>query len=188
MLTASGLTKSFGPRTLFTNVSLQLGPSRRIALIGSNGTGKTTLLEILTGLQEADAGEIHKPQEMKIGYLPQELEASKGKNVLQEVLSGAEDTNQLATQLKKLSLELEKVNGEDKSELISEFGEAQSRFEQIGGYAIEAEAHRLLSGLGFKTHDHNRDIGELSGGWQMRVALARLLLSKPDLLDRKSVV
>ena len=182
MLTASGLTKSFGPRTLFTNVSLQLGSSRRIALIGSNGTGKTTLLEILTGLQEADAGEIHKPQEMKIGYLPQELQTSKGKNVLQEVLSGAEDTNQLATQLKKLSLELEKVNGEDKSELISEFGEAQSRFEQIGGYAIEAEAHRLLSGLGFKTHDHNRDIGELSGGWQMRVALARLLLSKPDLL------
>jgi len=182
VLTASGLTKSFGSRTLFTNVSLQLGPSRRIALIGSNGTGKTTLLEILTGLQEADAGEIYKPQEMKIGYLPQELEASKGKNVLEEVLSGAEDTSQLATQLKRLSLELEKVNSENKSELISEFGEAQSRFEQIGGYAIEAEAHRLLSGLGFKTHDHNRDLGELSGGWQMRVALARLLLSKPDLL------
>jgi ATP-binding cassette subfamily F protein 3 len=182
VLTASGLTKSFGPRTLFKNVSLQLGSSRRIALIGSNGTGKTTLLEILTGLQEADEGEIHKPQEMKIGYLPQELQASKGENVLQEVLSGAEDTNQLATQLKKLSSELEKANGERKSELISEFGEAQSRFEQIGGYAIEAEAHRLLSGLGFKPHDHNRDIGELSGGWQMRVALARLLLSKPDLL------
>ena len=109
MLTASGLTKSFGPRTLFTNVSLQLGPSRRIALIGSNGTGKTTLLEILTGLQEADGGEIHRPQEMKIGYLPQELEARKGKNVLEEVLSGAEDTSQLAKKLKRLSLELEKA-------------------------------------------------------------------------------
>ena len=182
MLTASGLTKSFGPRTLFKNVSLQLGPSRRIALIGSNGTGKTTLLEILTGIQEADEGEIHKPQDMNIGYLPQELQASKGKNVLQEVLSGAEDINKLATRLKKLSSELEKANSEHKSELISEFGEAQSRFEQIGGYAIEAEAHRLLSGLGFETSDHDRDIGELSGGWQMRVALARLLLSKPDLL------
>jgi ATP-binding cassette subfamily F protein 3 len=182
VLTASGLTKSFGPRTLFKNVSLQLGPSRRIALIGSNGTGKTTLLEILTGIQEADEGEIHKPQDMNIGYLPQELQASKGKNVLQEVLSGAEDINKLATRLKKLSSELEKANSEHKSELISEFGEAQSRFEQIGGYAIEAEAHRLLSGLGFETSDHDRDIGELSGGWQMRVALARLLLSKPDLL------
>ncbi len=182
MLTASGLTKSFGPRTLFKNVSLQLGPSRRIALIGSNGTGKTTLLEILTGIQEADEGEIHKPQDMNIGYLPQELQASNGKNVLQEVLSGAEDVNKLATRLKKLSSELEKANSEHKSELISEFGEAQSRFEQIGGYAIEAEAHRLLSGLGFETSDHDRDIGELSGGWQMRVALARLLLSKPDLL------
>ena len=182
MLTASGLTKSFGPRTLFKNVSLQLGPSRRIALIGSNGTGKTTLLEILTGIQEADEGEIHKPQDMNIGYLPQELQASKGKNVLQEVLSGAEDINKLATRLKKLSSELEKANSEHKSKLISEFGEAQSRFEQIGGYAIEAEAHRLLSGLGFETSDHDRDIGELSGGWQMRVALARLLLSKPDLL------
>ena len=182
MLTASGLTKSFGPRTLFKNVSLQLGPSRRIALIGSNGTGKTTLLEILTGLQEADEGEIHKPQDMNIGYLPQELQASKGKNVLQEVLSGADDINKLTTRLKKLSSELEKAESEHKSELISEFGEAQSRFEQIGGYAIEAEAHRLLSGLGFATSDHDRDIGELSGGWQMRVALARLLLSKPDLL------
>ena len=182
MLTASGLTKSFGPRTLFKNVSLQLGPSRRIALIGSNGTGKTTLLEILTGIQEADEGEIHKPQDMNIGYLPQELQASNGKNVLQEVLSGAEDVNKLATRLKKLSSELEKANSEHKSELISEFGEAQSRFEQIGGYAIESEAHRLLSGLGFETSDHDRDIGELSGGWQMRVALARLLLSKPDLL------
>ncbi len=182
MLTASGLTKSFGPRTLFKNVSLQLGPSRRIALIGSNGTGKTTLLEILTGIQEADEGKIHKPQDMNIGYLPQELQASKGKNVLQEVLSGAEDVNKLATRLKKLSSELEKANSEHKSELISEFGEAQSRFEQIGGYAIESEAHRLLSGLGFETSDHDRDIGELSGGWQMRVALARLLLSKPDLL------
>ena len=182
MLTASGLTKSFGPRTLFKNVSLQLGPSRRIALIGSNGTGKTTLLEILTGLQEADEGEIHKPQDMNIGYLPQELQASKGKNVLQEVLSGANDINKLTTRLKKLSSELEKADSEHKSELISEFGEAQSRFEQIGGYAIEAEAHRLLSGLGFETSDHDRDIGELSGGWQMRVALARLLLSKPDLL------
>ena len=182
MLTASGLTKSFGPRTLFKNVSLQLGPSRRIALIGSNGTGKTTLLEILTGLQEADEGEIHKPQDMNIGYLPQELQASKGKNVLQEVLSGADDINKLTTRLKKLSSELEKADSEHKSELISEFGEAQSRFEQIGGYAIEAEAHRLLSGLGFATSDHDRDIGELSGGGQMRVALARLLLSKPDLL------
>ena len=101
MLTASGLTKSFGPRTLFKNVSLQLGPSRRIALIGSNGTGKTTLLEILTGLQEADEGEIHKPQDMNIGYLPQELQASKGKNVLQEVLSGADDINKLTTRLKR---------------------------------------------------------------------------------------
>ncbi|CAI8410041.1 MAG: putative ABC transporter ATP-binding protein YheS [Acidimicrobiaceae bacterium] len=101
---------------------------------------------------------------------------------MQEVLSGAEDVNKLATRLKKLSSELEKANSEHKSELISEFGEAQSRFEQIGGYAIESEAHRLLSGLGFETSDHDRDIGELSGGWQMRVALARLLLSKPDLL------
>ena len=106
MLTASGLTKSFGPRTLFKNVSLQLGSGRRVALIGTNGTGKTTLLEILTGLQEADAGEIHKPQEMRIGYLPQELKSTQSKSVLEEVLSGAEDINQLAIQIKKLSAEL----------------------------------------------------------------------------------
>ena len=182
MLTTSGLTKSFGPRTLFKNVSLQLGSGRRVALIGSNGTGKTTLLEILTGLQEADAGEIHKPQEMRIGYLPQELKSTQSKSVLEEVLSGAEDINQLAIQIKKLSAELEDSTGNQKADLISRFGEAQSRFEQIGGYAIEAEAHRLLSGLGFNSQDHNRFVNQLSGGWQMRVALARLLLSKPDLL------
>ena len=182
MLTASGITKSFGPRTLFENVSLQLGSGRRVALIGSNGTGKTTLLEILTGLQEADEGEIHKPQDMKIGYLPQELESTQNNVVLEEVLSGAGDLNQLAVQLKNLSTELEASSGDQKAELISRFGEAQSRFEQIGGYAIEAEAHRLLSGLGFNSQDHNRYVNQLSGGWQMRVALARLLLSKPDLL------
>ena len=182
MLTASGLTRTIGPRTLFKDVALRLGPGRRVALIGGNGTGKTTLIETLIGLQESDAGQIHRPQGMRIGYLPQELPVGKDRKVLQEVLTGAEQASQLAARIVELNEEMAMTSDLQNSELLEEFGEVQSRFEQIGGYAIEAEAHRLLSGLGFAAEDHDRKIDELSGGWQMRVALARLLLSAPDLL------
>jgi len=182
VLTASGLSRSFGSRTLFADVSLQLGPGRRVALVGSNGTGKTTLIETIVGLQEPDAGEVHRPRDLRIGYLPQELPDEAGRSVFEQVMLGAGPVTELARRIEALGIRIGETAGDEQNRLLVEFGEAQSRFEQLGGYAVEADAHRILSGLGFDPADHDRPMDEMSGGWRMRVALARLLLSAPDLL------
>ena len=182
MLTASGLSRAFGPRTLFSDASLQLGPGRRVALVGGNGTGKTTLIETIVGLQDADAGEVHRPKGLRIGYLPQELPTETGRSVFEQVMLGAGPVTDLAHRIEALGARIGETSGAEQERALAEFGEAQSRFEQIGGYAVESDAHRILSGLGFDPADHGRPMDEMSGGWRMRVALARLLLSAPDLL------
>jgi ATP-binding cassette subfamily F protein 3 len=182
VLTASGLTKSHHPRTLFRDVTLQLSAGRRVALVGGNGMGKTTLIEILMGIQEPDAGEIHRPRGMTIGYLPQELDEELDGTVIEVTLEGAHHINELAEELRALEARLGDVDAPDYDKVLSAYGETQTRFEQLGGYAIEAEAHRVLRGLGFSGTASHRQVRELSGGWRMRVSLARLLLSDPDLL------
>ena len=182
MLTASELSRSFGPRTLFSNVSLQLGPGRKVALVGGNGTGKTTLLEILVGIQSPDQGKVHRPKELRVGYLPQELPPETGRSVFQQVMLGAEQVTHLSGEIEKLGNLVACSSGHEQARHLRALGEAQSRFEQIGGYSTESDAHRILSGLGFSPEDHERPMGEMSGGWRMRIALARLLLSSPDLL------
>jgi ATP-binding cassette subfamily F protein 3 len=182
VLTASGLAKSFGPRPLFANVTLHLMSGRRVALVGANGIGKTTLLEILIGEQDADAGEVHRPKDLRIGYLPQELTEASGRPVLQEVLDGAGELAELGRRVESLATALADATGPDADRLLAQYGNAQSRFEQQGGFALEAEAHRILAGLGFAPADAARPVREFSGGWRMRIALARLLLARPDLL------
>lgn len=182
MLTASGLSRAFGPRQLFRDVAIQLGSGRRIALVGGNGTGKTTLIETIVGIQEPDTGEVHRPRDLRIGYLPQELPTETGRSVFEQVMLGAGPVTELAARIEDLGIQIGAASGDEQNRLVTEFGAAQSRFEQIGGYAVEADAHRILSGLGFDTADHSRPMDEMSGGWRMRVALARLLLSAPDLL------
>ncbi|MGI9603344.1 MAG: ABC-F family ATP-binding cassette domain-containing protein [Acidimicrobiales bacterium] len=179
MLTASNLSKAHGPRTLFSGVTLQLAPGRRVALVGGNGVGKTTLVEILMGDQEPDSGEVHRAKDLRIGYLPQELPGVSDATVLEEVLAGAGHINDLADELRRLETAM--AQGTDEATLAA-YGDTQSRFEQLGGYAIEAEAQRVMAGLGFAADDGARPVRELSGGWRMRVSLARLLLSEPDLL------
>ena len=150
--------------------------------MGSNGTGKTTLIETIVGLQEPDAGEVHRPRNLRIGYLPQELPDEIGRSVFEQVMLGAGPITELARRIETLGTRIGETAGDEQNRLLVEFGEAQSRFEQLGGYAVEAAAHRILSGLGFDPADHDRPMDEMSGGWRMRVALARLLLSAPDLL------
>ncbi len=182
MLTASGLAKSHGTRTLFRDVSLRLSPGSRIALVGGNGAGKTTLLEILVGLQAPDEGDVHRSKDFTLGYLPQELPPTPSTTVLDEVLLGAGPIIELTHQLRDLERRLATTSGAEHDQALADYGEAQSRFEQLGGYAIESEAERVLSGLGFAPSDSTRPVAELSGGWRMRVALARLLLAQPDVL------
>jgi ATP-binding cassette subfamily F protein 3 len=182
VLTVSGLKKEHGNRLLFQDVTFELRPGRRMALVGGNGVGKTTLLEIVVGLQEADSGALHKPSDYAIGYLPQELIESWTGTVLDEVLGGADHLRQMENELAAVGESLVETDHPNHDERLERFGLLQSRFEQMGGYQIESEARRILGGLGFTTAAMDRPLAELSGGWQMRAALARLLLQKPDVL------
>jgi ATP-binding cassette subfamily F protein 3 len=182
MITVSGLAKSYGARTLFRDVTFQLSDGRRIALVGGNGAGKTTLIEIVLGVIEADAGAVHRPKDQTIGYLPQEITEWGSGTVLDEVLAGKPEIQELEHRIEQLHGDIASTAGAEHERALAAFGEAQSRFESLGGYAVEAEAHRVLSGLGFAPQDAARPLAELSGGWRMRAALARLLLARPDVL------
>jgi ATP-binding cassette subfamily F protein 3 len=189
MITVSALTKSFGGRTLFEGVTFKLVPGRRVALVGGNGVGKTTLLEIVVGEQQPDGGEVHIGKGTRIGYLPQELTEQVDGSVIEEVLRGAAHLTDLEEQMLRLAHDVA-ATGPDGADpdadahqrALEAYGEAQHRFETLGGYGVDAEARRVLAGLGFVDQDMDRPVKELSGGWRMRVALARLMLSAPDLL------
>ncbi len=157
-------------------------PGRRVALVGGNGVGKTTMLEIIVGIQEADAGDVSQPKDCQIGYLPQELTESWSESVIKEVMAGAGAVLELEDRLHELTTTIAETTGEAHDEALEVYGRLQSQFEQLGGYQIEADARRILGGLGFTAEDMDRPLSELSGGWQMRAALARLLLQKPDVL------
>jgi ATP-binding cassette subfamily F protein 3 len=185
VLTVSGLRKSFGARELWRDVTFALHPGRRVALVGGNGTGKTTLLEVILGIQDADTGTVSRPKDLRLGYLPQDITEVPQGSVLDATLAGAEQVVALTHRLHDLEAALAAGPDADPAgyeAALTAYGEAQSRFEQLGGYAMEAEAHRVLAGLGFAPDDAERPVRELSGGWRMRVALAKLLLSQPDLL------
>jgi ATP-binding cassette subfamily F protein 3 len=183
LVTLTGIAKSHGAQHLFDSVNLQIGTGRRIAIVGPNGAGKTTLLEIMTGDQEADVGTITRSKDLAIGYLRQEIAQAQGRSVLAEVLAGAGAVSGIERRMRHIEAEMAEETAEDElAELMDEYGRLQHRFEQLGGWSLETEARRILAGLGFAQADMEREISEFSGGWMMRVALARLLLQNPDLL------
>ncbi|MEO5839594.1 MAG: ABC-F family ATP-binding cassette domain-containing protein [Acidimicrobiales bacterium] len=182
MLSASGLRKAHGTRVLFRDVTITLPLGRRAALVGSNGTGKTTLLEILAGIHPPDAGDVHRPRDLQIGYLPQDLAEAPDGTVLETTMAGAEHLNALAHRIHELEHQMASDDPVIRDRALALYGDEHGRYEQLGGYALEAKAHRVLAGLGFAPGDGERPMRELSGGWRMRVALARLLLAEPDVL------
>ncbi len=183
LVTLTNLAKSHGAQHLFAGVSLQIAAGRRIAIVGPNGAGKTTLLEIITGEQEADSGALTRGKDVVIGYLRQEVAQARGRSVLNEVIAGAGEVSGIGRRMSHIEAELAETSEEaELEELMAEYGRLQHRFEVLGGYSLDAEARRILAGLGFADSDVTRDIGQFSGGWMMRVALARLLLQNPDVL------
>ena len=183
MITVSGLSKSHGGRTLFEDVTFRLMPGRRVALVGGNGVGKTTILEIIVGEQQADAGEVHSAKGTRIGYLPQELTEQVDGTVIDEVMQAVAHVTDLEEQLARLAQDVAATGPGGDSEdadahehALAAYGEAQHRFETLGGYGIEAEARRVLAGLGFGESDMNRPVKELSA--RIRALLRRARTSE----------
>jgi len=183
MITLGHIQKQFGSKILFKDASLQIGVRDRIGLVGLNGSGKTTLFRMILGEEPFDGGEIRIARGVKIGYLPQEVIPFAGNTVLEEVLRSATGITSLQDKMKILEEELSSIEDpEEQERLAKEYGKLQERYTFLGGYGLEAEAKQILQGLGFKESDFSRATDELSGGWLMRIALAKILLQSPDLI------
>ena len=185
MISVSGLWKGFGSRDLFAGADLRVGGRDRIALVGLNGTGKTTLFEMLASEQHPDRGEISVARDVVIGYLRQETDALRGRPLLEEVLTVGSEVTEAGHRLAVLEHEIAELgDGDDRERerLVVEYGRLQDRFATLGGYSLEVEAKQILGGLGFSESDLERPTESFSGGWLMRIALAKLLLASPDVL------
>ena len=179
MLQISNLTKYFGAQKLFEDITWQLDRFKRTALVGHNGAGKSTLLKILAGLLDADGGSVIIPKNISIGYLPQEITLMDRKPALDLVLSGRQDLLDLESEIERLH---QAVDASPSDDNISALGEKQHEFETKGGYQLRSDAQSIMASLGFRPDEFNKLTTEFSGGWQMRILLAKLLLAKHDLL------
>jgi ATP-binding cassette subfamily F protein 3 len=186
MIHITEISKSFGTQVILDSASLHIRPGMRIGLVGPNGAGKTTLLRILASEMSLDGGEINARKGLRIGFLPQEIEEIADHTVLDEVLTSFADILDMEHRLKDLGERITSAYGgdsyEDPDVLMKDLGALQTAFEHANGYELESRAETILRGMGFRDDDFERPIRELSGGWRMRVALARLLMESPDLL------
>jgi len=183
MISFSNINKQYGKQLIFVEASFQLNPGEKVGLVGPNGAGKTTLFRMVVGEETADEGEISVPKRLSIGYFRQDVEEMKGRSVLDEAIAGSGRVGDLHHELEDLHRSMEDPEQADNMDRILErFGEVQEEYEHLGGYALEAQAREVLHGLGFKDDQIDGDVGALSGGWKMRVALARVLLGRPDVL------
>ena len=183
MITFSNISKQYGKQLVFVDASFQLNPGEKCGLVGPNGAGKTTLFRMIVGEEAPDDGNVTVPKKTTIGYFRQDVEEMAGRPVLDEAIAGSGRVGDLHHELDGLQKALEDPERFDEMDQILErFGEVQEEYEHLGGYQIEAQAREVLAGLGFSDSQIDGDVGALSGGWKMRVALARVLLGRPDVL------
>jgi ATPase subunit of ABC transporter with duplicated ATPase domains len=183
MISLTRICKQYGRQILFVDASFQLNPGETVGLVGPNGSGKTTLFRLITGEEVPDEGEISIPKKLTIGYFRQDVEESSGRSVLDEAILGSGRAGDLHHELERLHQAMsDPAQADGMDALLARFGEVQEEYEHLGGYALEAQAREVLHGLGFDDERIDGDVGALSGGWKMRVAMARVLLGRPDVL------
>src|SRR5215510_10395388 len=183
MISFSKISKQYGKQILFVDASFQLNPGEKVGLVGPNGSGKTTLFRLITGEEVPDAGDISIPKKLTIGYFRQDVEEMSGRSVLDEAILGSGRAGDLHHELEQLNQAMgDPAQADDMDRILARFGEVQEEYEHLGGYALEAQAREVLHGLGFEDERIDGDVGALSGGWKMRVAMARVLLGRPDVL------
>ncbi len=184
MLRVENLVKDYGSQRVLDGASVALKPGERAALVGTNGAGKSTLVRIVAGVEEPDSGRVVVPRGMVVGYLPQDAAVEAGRTLHDEVLSAVSDLLSLEERMRELErhIQTHDLPHDELEQVVHQHAELQETFERRGGYAIEAEVGKVLAGLGFASTDRDRLTQEFSGGWQMRIALARLLLTRPDVM------
>lgn len=180
MITVANLTKSYGGQVLYTNGSFFIGPGEKVGLVGPNGAGKTSLFRLIMGEERADSGTVDYSKSLRLCYFSQKVGEMKGRSALEEVIHGNERLGYLKTEIGKIEKALEE--GEYSDELLEKLGDYQTEFEKIGGYDIEHQAAEVLTGLGIMPDEHNRPVEAFSGGWKMRIALAKVLAQKPEFI------
>ncbi len=182
MIHLKGITKRFGPQALFDDLDWHIKPGERIGLIGPNGAGKSTLLKIIMGVVQADGGEIAVSKGVTVGYLPQEVATLAGTTVREEARKGIEGVLAVAAEMRAVEQQLAAAAADETEALMARYAALQARFERLDGFRAESRVEEILQGLGFTADRFDVDCATLSGGWQMRVVLARLLLQRPDVL------
>jgi ATPase subunit of ABC transporter with duplicated ATPase domains len=183
VLSFTNVSKQYGKQVLFVDASFQLNPGEKVGLVGPNGSGKTTVFRLIVGEESPDAGDVSVPKRLTVGYFRQDIEEMAGRSALDEAIAGSGRVGELHHELEALQHALADPARENEMDaILARFGEVQEEYEHLGGYALESQAREVLHGLGFDDAWIDGDVGALSGGWKMRVAMARALLGRPDVL------
>ncbi len=182
MISFANVSKQYGKQVLFVEASFQLNPGEKAGLVGPNGAGKSTLFRMITGEESADDGVVNVPKKLAIGYFKQEVDEMSGRPVLDEAIAGSGRLGDLHHELIELEHAMGDPSREDYDKVLERFGHVQEQYQDQGGYELEARAREVLHGLGFADDQIDGDVGALSGGWKMRVSMAKILLGKFDVL------
>lgn len=180
MITVSNLTKAYGGQVLYTGGSFFIGPGEKVGLVGPNGAGKTSLFRLIMGEERPDAGSVDYPKNLNLCYFSQSVGELKGRSAIEEVIHGNERLGFLKTEISKIEKALE--DGEYSDAMLEKLGDYQTEFEKLGGYDIEYQAAEVLTGLGIMPDEHQRPVESFSGGWKMRIALAKVLAQRPEFI------
>jgi ATPase subunit of ABC transporter with duplicated ATPase domains len=177
------VSKQHGQQILFLDASMSVFRGERVGLVGPNGSGKSTIFRLIVGQEAADAGHVIVERGVTVGYFDQDVGEMAGRSVVEETMAGAGEVAEVGRELQRLERDLADPSKADALDaILDRFGRVQGRFDELGGYSLDARAREILAGLGFTPERMDADVGELSGGWKMRVALGRILLMRPDVL------
>ncbi|HEX8154094.1 MAG TPA: ABC-F family ATP-binding cassette domain-containing protein [Thermoanaerobaculia bacterium] len=182
MISLNRISKQYGKQLVFVDASFQLNAGEKAGLVGPNGAGKTTLFRMIVGEESADDGDVSVPKKTTIGYFRQDIEEMSGRSVLDEAIAGSGRLGDLHHELTDLENAMADPSRPDYDKVLDRFGHVQEEYSHLGGYELEARAREVLHGLGFEDERIDGDVGNLSGGWKMRVAMAKVLLGRPDVL------